>query len=163
MDGGDIRIKVCRNEDCDKIHPHGLVHEYTAELNKCAKVSEDTNTTTNGEYEVIGATPATLAEGTILTAKQCGNSTQRVLHDAFSLIVGQFTDCCSFRHGGCGFKCITFKQVGKPGTNETTPDNTTAEVKNTTQMATTTAAAANTTTAAAPNTTPVNVPNSTVA
>jgi len=155
MDGGDIRIKVCRNEDCDKVHPHGLVHEYTAKLNKCAKVSEDTNTKTNGEYEVIGATAATLAEGTVLTAKHCGNTTERVQHGAFSLIVGQFTDCCSFRHGGCGFKCITFKQAdSEPGTNRTVPDNSTV-VENATQEATTTGNTTNVTvlnTSAAVNT-----------
>jgi len=150
MDGGDIRIKVCRNEDCDKVHPHGLVHEYTAKLNKCAKVSEDTNSKTNGEYEVIGATAATLAEGTILTAKHCGNTTERVQHGPFSLIVGQFTDCCSFRHGGCGFKCITFKQVSEPGANGTMPDNSTAMT--TVAAANTSVAAANTTAAAASTT-----------
>jgi len=112
MDGGDIRIKVCRNEDCDKLHPHGLVHEYTAKLNVCEKVSEDTNTLTNGEYEVIpiGASTVTLAEGTVLTAKQCGNTAGRVRHGDFFLRINEFTDCCNFRQGGCGFKCITFSQ-----------------------------------------------------
>mmetsp|Transcript_51396 Transcript_51396/g.99336 ORF Transcript_51396/g.99336 Transcript_51396/m.99336 type:complete len:209 (-) Transcript_51396:103-729(-) len=104
-----IRIKVCRNEDCNKHHPHGLVHEYTANLNKCAKIPEDTKKS-NGGYMIIGATPLTLAEGTNLTAKQCGKQTDRVNHTPFYLVVGSFTNCCSFVHGGCGFKCITFKQ-----------------------------------------------------
>jgi len=126
MDGGDIRIKVCRNEDCDKLHPHGLVHEYTANLNTCAKIPEDTSTKTNGEYQIIGAMAATLAQGTVLTAQQCGNTTEKVYHGPFSLILGMFTDCCSFRHGGCGFKCITFNQAyGEPAANETLPDNST--------------------------------------
>mmetsp|Transcript_132039 Transcript_132039/g.263497 ORF Transcript_132039/g.263497 Transcript_132039/m.263497 type:complete len:372 (-) Transcript_132039:126-1241(-) len=112
LDGGDIRIKVCRNKDCDKIHPHGLVHEYTANLNTCEKLREDTNTTSIGEYRIIGATAATLAEGNILTAQQCGNETSIV--GTFSLIVGSFTDCCSFRPGDCGYKCLTFKQAYIP-------------------------------------------------
>jgi len=111
MEGGDIRIKVCRNEDCDKLHPHGLVHEYTADLNTCARIPEDDAKETNGKYEIVGATASTLADGTILTATHCGNKTGVVQHGPFSLIVGQFTDCCSFRHGGCGFRCITFKQA----------------------------------------------------
>jgi len=96
MESGDIRIKVCRNEDCDKVHQHGLVTEYTAHLNKCAKIPEDA-AKTNGEYTITGATVATLAEGTVLTAKQCGNTAERVIHGPVSLIVGAFTDCCSFR------------------------------------------------------------------
>eukprot|EP00419_Tripos_fusus_P012241 CAMPEP_0172668142 /NCGR_PEP_ID=MMETSP1074-20121228/8876_1 /TAXON_ID=2916 /ORGANISM="Ceratium fusus, Strain PA161109" /LENGTH=260 /DNA_ID=CAMNT_0013484755 /DNA_START=74 /DNA_END=856 /DNA_ORIENTATION=+ len=134
LDGGDIRIKVCRNKDCDKIHPHGLVHEYTANLNTCEKIPNDTNITSNGNYTVTGATPLTLAEGTILTAKQCGNRTHKVYHGPFSLIVGSFTNCCSFKHGGCGFKCITFKQAyGGPAANGTT---TAAAVENTTTQET---------------------------
>jgi len=124
---GDIRIKICRNEDCDKVHPHGLVHEYTANLNQCANVSGDTNTKTNGKYTIIGATAATLAEGSVLTAKQCGNTSERVQHGAFFLVVGQFTECCSFRNGGCGFKCIAFKQAySDPGANGSVLDNSTA-------------------------------------
>jgi len=155
-DGGDIRIKVCRNKDCDKFHPHGLVHEYNAKLNTCEEIpAEDSDATANGEYKIVGATAATLAEGTTLTAKQCGNTTDRVQHSDFSLTVGAFTDCCSFRHGGCGFKCITFK-LGKGGAvaNETVPPATsTAAESVATQMATTTAGTGPTSAAAASNAT----------
>jgi len=127
---GDIRIKVCRDLDCDKFHPHGLVHEYIANLNTCAEIPEDRDATTNGKYVIIGATAATVAQGSILTARQCGNTIDRVQHDDFSLIVGAFTDCCSFRHGGCGFRCITFTQGrAEPVTKRTTmppPEHATA-------------------------------------
>mmetsp|Transcript_44868 Transcript_44868/g.86303 ORF Transcript_44868/g.86303 Transcript_44868/m.86303 type:complete len:332 (+) Transcript_44868:66-1061(+) len=114
MDGGEIRIKVCHNEDCDKVYPNGLIHEYTANLNTCAQIRENPNTMTDENWTITGATAETLAEGTVLTANKCGE-TEKPDQVATSLIVDAFTDCCSFREGWCGLKCITFKQaVGEP-------------------------------------------------
>mmetsp|Transcript_79715 Transcript_79715/g.154077 ORF Transcript_79715/g.154077 Transcript_79715/m.154077 type:complete len:217 (+) Transcript_79715:60-710(+) len=114
--GKDIVIRVCRNEECDKYHPHGLVHEYSMDLNKCEKVTDDDNAKTNGKYQIFGAASnTTLSNGIVLTAEQCGEAGQNpVYHQPFELIIGAFTDCCSFFYGGCGFKCITFQQGAIP-------------------------------------------------
>jgi len=115
--GNGILIRLCRNMDCDKYHPHGLVHEYSVDLNTCAKVTDENNDNTaktNGEYQVVGVAPnATLSNGLVLTAEQCGEVGD-VYHPPFSLIIGAFTDCCSFYYGGCGFKCITFDKDNVP-------------------------------------------------
>jgi len=115
-DGKDIIIRVCRNEDCDKYHPHGLVHEYSMDLNECARVIDSDEEKANGKYQVIGAASnTTLSNGIVLTAEQCGDAQQTpVHHSPFQLIVGAFTDCCSFYFGGCGFKCITFPKDAVP-------------------------------------------------
>mmetsp|Transcript_31297 Transcript_31297/g.61436 ORF Transcript_31297/g.61436 Transcript_31297/m.61436 type:complete len:215 (-) Transcript_31297:98-742(-) len=114
--GKGIVIRVCRNEDCDKYHPHGLVHEYSMDLNKCEKVTDDDNAKTNGKYQIFGAASnTTLSNGIVLTAEQCGEAGQQpVYHHPFQLIIGAFTDCCSFFYGGCGFRCITFQQGAVP-------------------------------------------------
>merc|ERR1712008_222763 len=100
----DINIRVCRNEDCDKYHPHGLVHEYSMDLNKCTKVTDDAKAKTNGKYRVVGAASnTTLSNGIVLTAQQCGEAGQPlVYHHPFQLIIGAFSVCCSIYKGGCG-------------------------------------------------------------
>merc|ERR1719410_2864202 len=90
---GDIRIMVCRDTNCDKFHPHGLVHEYTAFLDKCSPIMSNGSKQTNGMYRIIGASASTIRPEMILTAQHCNDnsSSPPVYHGPFSLKVGEFT------------------------------------------------------------------------
>merc|ERR1712129_367452 len=108
---GDVLIRVCRDKTCDKSPTHGahgLVHQYTAFLNKCSEFGSKGSSKRNGKYLIVGATASTLKPGVKLTADHCNTGGGApVYHGKFSLVVNQFTDCASFEHGGKGFVCFT--------------------------------------------------------
>lgn len=108
----NLFVRVCHDEDCDRYDSLGLVHEFSMDLNTCARVTDNKGVITNAKYRVIGAASnTTLPDGVVLMVHRCSGEAgpAPVSRHPFQLIVGAFTDCCSFYLGGCGFKCIAFQ------------------------------------------------------
>merc|ERR1712008_138540 len=53
---------------------HGLVHQYTAFLNKCSEFGSKGSSNRNGKYKIVGATASTVKPGVHLTVNHCNGN-----------------------------------------------------------------------------------------